>query len=65
MQIYSVILEHKVTRQMKFVTVEECADFDECVDFILATEPDWQIEQIRSEGGKPPFSFRKLSLLTS
>jgi len=44
---FSVILEHKVTQKLKFITVEECIDMDDCIDHIMTHEPDFQIEQIK------------------
>lgn len=46
MQTFKVILEHKVTQKLMFVTVEECNDIDDCIDHILSTAPDFQIESI-------------------
>ena len=44
---FSVILEHKQTQKLKFVTVEDCIDMDDCIDHIMTHEPDFQIEQIK------------------
>lgn len=46
MQTFKVILEHKVTGKLMFITVEECDDIDDCIEHILQTAPDFQIEQI-------------------
>lgn len=44
---FNVILEHKETKRLKFITVAECANEDDCIEHIIATEPDFWIEQIR------------------
>lgn len=46
MQTFKVILEHKVTQKLMFITVEECNDIDDCIDHIHSTAPDFQIESI-------------------
>ena len=46
MQTFNLILEHKVTGKMQFITVEECIDVDDCINHVTATEPDFQIEKI-------------------
>lgn len=47
MKTFNVILEHKVTQKLMFITVEECNDIDDCIDHIFSTAPDFQIESIR------------------
>lgn len=46
MQTFSVILEHKVTGKLRFITVEECIDMDDCINHIMETAPNFQIEKI-------------------
>lgn len=43
---FKLILEHKVTHKLMFITIEECEDLDECLEHILQTAPDFQIEQV-------------------
>ena len=43
---FNVILEHKVTQKLMFITVEECVDIDDCIDHVWQTAPDFQIESI-------------------
>lgn len=43
---FNVILEHKVTQKLMFITVEECVDIDDCIDHIMQTAPDFQVESI-------------------
>ena len=47
---FKVILEHKVTQKLMFITVEDCEDMDDCIDHILQTAPDFQLEQITPIG---------------
>ena len=47
MLTFDLILEHWQTRQLMFVTVEECVDLDDCLDHIHQTEPDFEIMQVR------------------
>ena len=44
---FDLILEHWITRKMKFITVDECVDMDDCIDHITQNEPDWDIIQIK------------------
>ena len=46
MQTFKLILEHKESRKLKFITVEECIDMDDCINHVMTTEPDFQIETI-------------------
>lgn len=46
MQSFKVILEHQVTQKLKFITVEECVDMDDCLDHVATNEPEFQIESI-------------------
>lgn len=46
MKTFNVILEHWQTRKLKFVTVEECEDMDDCITHIKQTEPEFEIIQI-------------------
>lgn len=47
MLTFDLILEHWQTRQLKFVTVEECVDLDDCLDHIHQNEPDFEVMQVR------------------
>lgn len=47
MLTFDLILEHWQTHKLKFVTVAECIDFDDCVSHITRTEPDFDIIQIK------------------
>lgn len=43
---FSLILEHWQTQQLKFVTVEDCLDMDDCINHIRETDPAFDIIQI-------------------
>ena len=47
MLTFDLILEHWQTRQLKFVTIEECVDLDDCLDHIRQNEPDFEVMQVR------------------
>jgi hypothetical protein len=46
MKTFNVILEHWQTKKLKFITVEECKDMDDCITHVKETEPDFEIIQI-------------------
>jgi hypothetical protein len=49
MTTFNVILEHKETQALKFMTVMDCVDMDDCIDFVQNTESDFWITQIKPE----------------
>lgn len=46
MLTFNLILEHWQTQQLKFVTVEDCIDMDDCINHIRETDPAFDIIQI-------------------
>lgn len=44
---FDLILEHWQSNKIKFVTVDECVDMDDCIDHITQTEQGWDIIQIK------------------
>jgi hypothetical protein len=51
---FDLILEHKDTQQLKFITVEDCVDMDDCINYIQDNEKDFWITQIKHS---PSFSL--------
>ena len=51
MKTFKVILEHKETQKLKFVTVAECVDMDDCVSHVHSTEGEFWIESIAEVAG--------------
>ena len=49
MKTYAVILEHKETRKIQFVKIEDCVDMDDCINHIHSQFTDWTIERISPE----------------
>jgi hypothetical protein len=47
MLTFSLILEHWQTHKLKFVTIEECIDLDDCINHIKQHEPDFDIIQVK------------------
>jgi hypothetical protein len=47
MLTFDLILEHWQTHQIKFVTIEECVDLDECINHVKQNDPDFDIIQVR------------------
>lgn len=43
---YRVILEHYMTQQIKFVTVEDCTDIDDAIDHCIHEFPGFSIDTI-------------------
>lgn len=43
---FNVILEHFMTQQITFVTVEDCKDMSDLIDHVHAEFPDHNIEKI-------------------
>jgi len=51
LKIYDVILSRRDNPdKFKFVTISECRDLDDCIDFLFRTEGDFTIEQIKEKG---------------
>jgi len=48
MLTFDLILEHWQTHQVKFVTVRECSDLDDCINHINQTDPDFDIIQVKA-----------------
>lgn len=48
MQTFDLILEHWDTRQLMFITVEDCQDLDECLDHVRDNHEGFEVTQIRS-----------------
>lgn len=46
MKTFNVTLQHEETKKIKFITVEECKDMDDCITHVKETEPDFEIIQI-------------------
>ena len=46
---YSVIMEHKETKKIMFLKVEDCMDMDECITHVTAEHPDYIIDRISPE----------------
>lgn len=46
MLTFNLILEHWQTQKLKFVTIEECIDLDDCISHVKRTDPDFDIIQI-------------------
>jgi hypothetical protein len=44
---FDLILEHWQTHKIKFVTVEECIDLDDCINHIQQNEPGFDIIQVK------------------
>lgn len=44
---FNLILQHWQTDQIKFVTVEECIDLDDCINHVHQTDPDFDIIQVQ------------------
>lgn len=50
LKTYDVILSRKDNPdKFKFVTIDECQDRDECIDYLFKNERDFTIEQIREK----------------
>jgi hypothetical protein len=47
MLTFDLILEHWQTGQIRFVTVEECVDLDDCIDCVKQSNPDFDIIQVK------------------
>ena len=48
MKTFQVILSQRLNPGFfKFITVEDCVDLDDCVEHIMSTEKECEIEQIR------------------
>jgi hypothetical protein len=47
MLTFDLILEHWQTGQVKFVTIAECVDLDDCINRIHQTDPDFDIIQVK------------------
>lgn len=47
MLTFNLILEHWQTHQIKFVTIEECVDLDDCIDCVKQSNPDFDIIQVK------------------
>lgn len=48
MLTFDLILEHWQTHQVKFVTIAECVDLDDCINHINQTDPDFDIIQVKA-----------------
>jgi len=46
MLTFNLILEHWQTQKLKFVTIEECIDLDDCILHVKQNDPDFDIIQI-------------------
>lgn len=58
---FDLILEHWQTHKVKFLTVEECANMDDCIEHVHQNEPGWDIIQIKP--AQPPRFERVQGLL--
>jgi hypothetical protein len=44
---FNLILQHWQTEKIKFVTIEECIDLDDCINHVHQTDPDFDIIQVQ------------------